>query len=81
MCNSWAEAGAQLITLTLARYLSVKKGLVISFMITGISCILVMISESLSIELMIPFAVLGVKAGVSVAFGYFYFSTVSYFKP
>ena len=29
---------------------------------------------------MIPVAVLGVKAGAAVSFGYFYFSTVSYFN-
>jgi len=80
MCNSLAEAGAQFITLTLIRYMSVKKGLVISFFITGVSCLIVMISESLEFEHLIPIAVFGVKAGVSVAFGYFYFSTINYFR-
>lgn len=40
---------------------------------------MVIIAETYQLDWMIPFAVLGAKAGISIAFSFLYFSTVYYF--
>ena len=59
--------------------MSLKKGFASSFAACGLGAIIIIIAETHSIDRLIPVAVLGAKAGVSVAFSFFYFSIVSYF--
>ena len=46
----------------------------------AVACIFVIIIEYFDIVWAIPIAVLGAKAGVSIAFCFLYFSTVNYFS-
>jgi hypothetical protein len=78
--SSLSETVANVITLYFTRIYSIKKGLMTSFLVTTIGCVLVICSQLTGWDFVIPFAVLQVKAGMTIAFGYFFFATVHFFR-
>lgn len=77
--NSLSEAAAQTFSIILLKFMSVKKGFAFSFILCGISCMVVVFAEATGSDRLIPIAILGAKIGVSSAFCYLYFSMVEFF--
>jgi hypothetical protein len=78
--NSLSESIANGLAVVVVAILSIKRGYFASYLICGISAFLVILSESSGTDSLIPIAVLGAKAGISIAFCFLYFSTVNYFE-
>lgn len=72
--NSIAEAVAHGIVMVFVALIGVKKGFVSSFVCALVACVMVMYAEVYEHTWIIPFGVLGAKAGITVAFCFLYFS-------
>lgn len=59
--------------------IGMKRGFVSSFVCCIVACIVVMFAEVYDHKWMIPFGVLGAKAGITIAFCFLYFSPSSFF--
>ena len=78
--NSWSECIAHLLSLWVLKLFSIKNGYFFSYLLCALSALVVILSEYSGVEHLIPIAVLGAKAGISVAFCFLYFTTVNYFE-
>uniref|UniRef100_A0A7S3CJF9 Uncharacterized protein n=1 Tax=Strombidium rassoulzadegani TaxID=1082188 RepID=A0A7S3CJF9_9SPIT len=77
--NSVSESVAHGLSMVVLAMLSIKKGYLCSFFVCAFSALLVIGSESSGMDWLVPVCVLGVKASISIAFCFLYFSTVNYF--
>jgi hypothetical protein len=78
--NSLSESAAHAFSAVVVKLMSIKKGFAFSYLTCGLACMFVMYAEIHQQTWLVPIGVLGAKAGISVAFCFLYFSTVSYFE-
>mmetsp|Transcript_17767 Transcript_17767/g.27477 ORF Transcript_17767/g.27477 Transcript_17767/m.27477 type:complete len:139 (+) Transcript_17767:1498-1914(+) len=63
----------------MVKFFPSRKAFLISYVATGLSCGLAIVSYVYDFEFGIILAIIGAKIGISNAFNYIYFSTVEYF--
>ena len=78
--NSLSEAAANLLPLIMIKYMSVSRGLTLSFLVSSVACGIVMFGSMNDAESLIPLGVIGVKGGVSLGFSFLYFSSINFFE-
>lgn len=78
--NSLSESMANgPLSIIVIQLFSVKNGYFINLVFCGMSCMLIFLSTVRHWDMIIPFAVLGAKSSISIAFCFLYFSTIQFF--
>ena len=78
--HSLSEAISCLFPLLMLRYISVKRAFAVSFLISIVSCAVILLAEVSKHEGLIPIGLFGAKAGINIAFCFLYIGSISFFE-
>ena len=77
--NSLSEAVSCIFPLLMLKRISVKSSFTIAFLVSMVSCVVIMIAEHGNYAALSPIGILGAKAGINVAFCFLYIGSINFF--
>lgn len=75
-----AEVLANMLPVIMTKYMSVNKGFIFAFCLSGAACALTMYAQVYDKSDFIPVGILGIKVGAAINFQFLYFASVEFFE-